>query len=140
MKAFGAATFAGWLGYAGAILTGAIAGVAAGKPIWAKGALVEAALKGIVGALLGLASLYAIRRWFPLTLELGPVGSGALGLVPSFALPIIATAIGVVFELDNTGPQPVTDARTRVAPSPPSAELDALDDSHRTSLPLRRKN
>lgn len=143
MRAFGAAPFAGWLGYVAAVLTGAISGVVAGKPLWAKGALIEAALKGIVGAIVGFAALYGIRRWLPLTLELGPVGSGALGLVPTFALPIIATAIGVVFELDNTGAAPVDDKRARIAPPSRATEnvdLDELEESHPTSLPLRRKN
>jgi hypothetical protein len=115
-RALGGGAFAGAWSYLMAIATGLLTGVLAGKPPWAKGALVEATLKGVAGALVGGAGLYAIDKWVPVSLSLGPLGSGMLGDVAVFALMSIALAIGVVFELDNTEMKVVDDAHARIAP------------------------
>jgi hypothetical protein len=115
-RVFGGEAFVGPLSYLVAIATGALTGLFAGKPFWAKGALIEALVKGAVGALVGGAGLYAMDKWLPVSLSLGPLGSGVLGDVATFALLSIALAIGVVFELDNTGLEIVDDRRARVAP------------------------
>jgi len=57
----------GALGYAFAAMTGVLVGLVAGKPIWAKGALVEAGLKAFIGALLACGLLFGLR-FVPLTL------------------------------------------------------------------------
>lgn len=115
-RVFGGEAFVGASSYLVAILTGALTGLFAGRPLWAKGALVEAAVKGVVGALVGGAGLYGMDKWIRVSLDLGPLGSGLIGDVAVFALAIIALAIGVVFELDNTGFEVADDARARVAP------------------------
>ena len=134
-RVFGGGEFVGASSYLVAILTGAVTGLLAGKPLWAKGALVEAAVKGVVGALVGGAGLYAMDKWIRVSLELGPLGSGLLGDVAVFALSSIALAIGVVFELDNTGMEVADDTRARVAPdrariaADGAGELESFDAS-----------
>jgi hypothetical protein len=117
VKGFGA-PFSGVLAYLAALVTGSLVGLIAGKPIWQKGALVEVVLKTVVGALVGVAALYGMQKWLGVALDLGPLGSGRMGELPTFALPAIATALAIVFELDNTGAEPTDDQRARVlAPS-----------------------
>src|SRR5258708_26985803 len=52
---------AGGLGYVFAAVVGVLVGLVAGKPIWAKGAAVEAGLKAGIGALLACAILFGLR-------------------------------------------------------------------------------
>lgn len=52
---------AGVLGYPFAAATGVLVGLVAGKPIWAKGAQIEAGLKAFVGALLSMGILFGLR-------------------------------------------------------------------------------
>ncbi|HMJ15891.1 MAG TPA: hypothetical protein VK524_30955 [Polyangiaceae bacterium] len=134
-RVFGGGAFAGAASYLLAIVTGALTGLLAGKPFWAKGALVENVVKGVVGSLVGGAGLYAMDKWLPVNLNLGPLGAGQLGDVAQFALLAIALAIGVVFELDNTGIEPVVgDDRARVKAESTrvldteSRELEQLDE------------
>jgi len=114
-KALGIVTFVGLLGYALASATGVVVGLFAGKPFWAKGALIEVILKSGVGAVVAAAVLYGLRRWLPTAVDLGPLGQGSLGELPAFALPLIAIMLGILFELDNTGVEPASDVKARVA-------------------------
>jgi hypothetical protein len=119
--------FVGIMSYVIAVLTGSLTGLLAGKPLWAKGALVEGLLKGVVGGLVGGAGLYAMDKWLRVSLDLGPLGAGMLGDVAAFALIGIALAIGVVFELDNTGVElTVDDSRARVAPESTRIATDSV--------------
>jgi hypothetical protein len=119
-----------WLGYAFACGTGFLAGLLTGKPAWAPGAKVEAGLKAVFGALLAAGGLFALRRWLDIHLDLSAVqaGSGALGDLPAANLPIIAAALGALFELDNTA-GPKSDGGTRVAPSQPARARAADEES-----------
>jgi hypothetical protein len=97
----------GALAYAAASLTGIVTGLVAGRPIWASGAKVEAALKALFGALLGAGAMFALRRWAggwaPDLHVIGGGGPAAVGDLPAASLPMIAAGLGALFELDNTG-------------------------------------
>jgi len=96
--------------YGAAALTGAATGLLAGKPFWAKSAKLEAILKASVGTFLAVTSMYGLRKWLPwVALDLGRTfGSGSIGNVPMASLPVIATAIAALFEIDDAfGPRAV---------------------------------
>jgi hypothetical protein len=137
--AFGTAGPPAWLAYIAAVVTGALVGLVAGKPIWAKDARIEAGAKAVAGALLGAGLLFAARRWlaFPLPFSLGAFGEAqpTLGLsaIPSLAL--VAAVLGAFYEADNTpsaeGASGGTDSPrepARVAPGAPSSDDEFLDD------------
>lgn len=92
----------GILGYVAAILTGVLAALVAGKPIWARGAWIEVLLKSVVAALLGAGVMYAFRSWLDATISVGPLGQGLLSTLPFIMLPLLATVLAVFFEVDNT--------------------------------------
>ena len=106
MPAFGGGIGAA-IGYAVSSLTGVLTGLVAGKPIWASGAKIEAGLKAVFGALLGAGLMFALRTWATSwTIDiglLGVAGHGSVGELPAASLPLIAAALGSLFELDNTG-------------------------------------
>jgi hypothetical protein len=116
IKGLGVAVFGGVLAYAAAALVGALTGLFAGKPFWAKDARIEVILKAIVGAAVAAAALFALRKWVPAELDLSSLGAGAVGSLPVVSLPLIATFLSVVFELDNTDEVPANDAAAEVAP------------------------
>jgi hypothetical protein len=91
------------LAYPLAVLLGVLSGLVAGKPIWQRDARIEAALKAVVGAVVGGGVMFALRKWVNPTLDLGALGAGELGQLPVVSLPLIATALSLLFELDNTG-------------------------------------
>jgi hypothetical protein len=137
--AFGAAGPPAWLAYIAAVVTGALVGLVAGKPIWAKDARIEAGAKAVVGALLGAGLLFAARRWlaFPLPFSLGafaePQPTLGLSAIPSLAL--VAAVLGAFYEADNTPSAEGASARSdspgkpaRVAPGAPSADDEFLED------------
>jgi hypothetical protein len=90
------------LAYLAAIATGVLAGLVAGKPIWAKGAWIEVALKAFFGSLLAAGAMFALRKWGNVSVNLQALGSGTLGDLPATSLPIISTVLGIFYELDNT--------------------------------------
>jgi hypothetical protein len=94
------------LSYVGAVLTGVLTGLVAGKPIWASGAKIEAGLKAFFGAALGAGLMFALRQWggaFELDLRFIGAGHGAVGDLPAASFPLLAAVLGAFFELDNTG-------------------------------------
>ncbi len=103
VKGFGIVTMGVWAAYLLAVLAGVLSGLVAGKPIWTAGARVEATLKAAVGALLGAGLMYVVQRWLGLHLDLGPLGQGSVGQLPIVSLPLIAAALSMLFEIDNTG-------------------------------------
>ncbi len=94
---------AGWIAYALAPIAGVLVGLLAGKPIWAKGARIEAGLKAVFGAAMATAIMFALRRWGHFHLDLSSVGlgQGAIGTHAATAFPIVATLMALVFEVDN---------------------------------------
>jgi hypothetical protein len=117
--------------YLAAAVAGVLAGLFAGRPIWARGAKVEAGLKAVVGAALGAAVLFAVRRWLPLEVDLDAwgAGRGAIGWLPAASLPFVSVVLAILFDLDNTGDQSLP-PKTRVAGQEGgrSAVDQALDD------------
>lgn len=100
MVAFSSGVFA----YLAAAATGAVAGLIAGKPIWAADGRIEAGLKAFFGVLLSLGGMFVLRQWGHLHVDLTPLkaGTGDLGDLPAASLPIIAAVLSAFFELDNT--------------------------------------
>lgn len=105
-----------FVGYGLAALTGALTGLVAGKPIWARGAAIEAGLKAVFGALLAGGALFAMRAWLPGALNLSAwgAGSGRVSELAAAALPLVGTVLGALFGLDNTGDPPEA-SKKRVA-------------------------
>jgi hypothetical protein len=131
VKGLGILTFAAAgapvLAYAAALATGAVVGLVAGKPIWAKGAWIEALLKTFFGALLAAGGMALLRKFghFDVDLVKLGLGSGSIGELPVLALPAIATVLSVFFEVDNTdSPEPAEKGR-RVAGKAAPAKLRA---------------
>jgi hypothetical protein len=148
IKGLGIANFAGFFAYLLAAATGFVTGLVAGKPIWGRDAKVEATLKAVVGAALAAVLLWLIRRFAHIELDLIAFGAGrgAVGELPAISLPLIASALALLFEIDNTGAppaerrlgEPQASERKRVIAD---AELDVLDepaDSARTREARRK--
>jgi hypothetical protein len=113
--------------YVFAAATGGLTGLVAGKPIWAKGAMIEAWLKAFVGALLAAAGMFALGKWggdAPLAIAQLHITKDALAAQPATSLPIVAAVLGALFGLDNT-PEKEGDAKTRVATKTRVAADDA---------------
>ncbi|CAN5803561.1 hypothetical protein BH09MYX1_BH09MYX1_43740 [soil metagenome] len=107
MTAFGVGGAGTALAYVFAGLAGTLVGLVAGKPIWAAGGQVEAALKAGFGAVLAAAMMFAMRRWLHVDLNLGSLGLGPaeateIGSLPIISLPIAAGILGAFYEADNT--------------------------------------
>jgi hypothetical protein len=105
------------LAYLAALVTGAVTGLVAGKPIWAKGAGIEAVLKTVFGAALGAGAMFLLQRFPGPTLDLTKLGLGAAaaGHLVVVAFPALAIVLSVFFELDNTDAPEAEDKRVRVA-------------------------
>lgn len=101
--------------YLAAAAAGALVGLVAGKPIWAKEAKIEAGMKAVVGALLGAGLMFAIRKWLGISLpsslgalsapNLSLLESGANGTIGGLAvtsLAVVAAVLGGFYEVDNT--------------------------------------
>lgn len=132
--------------YPAAALAGILVGLLAGKPIWAKGAKVEAGLKAFVGAGLALLGMYAARRWltFPVDLGLFSQGKMPLGEIPAASIALIVTATAILYELDNTGggehAAPDATTKRRVAlPERETASSDLEADEDEPALKKRMR-
>jgi hypothetical protein len=116
-----------FLAYAVALGTGAVAGLIAGKPIWADGAGIEAILKTVFGALLGAGGMFLLQKFHGPDIDLTKfgLGSGALGHLTVVALPAIATLLSVFFEVDNTDGDKAPEKGGRVAGKAAAPKLRA---------------
>jgi hypothetical protein len=93
----------GGLGYVFAAITGVLVGLVAGKPIWAKGALIEAGLKATIGAALACGLLFGIRFLHLDIPAIADIPSGELGRHAITSLTSIATLLAIFYEVDNSG-------------------------------------
>jgi hypothetical protein len=116
----GALTLGLWT-YLAAVLVAAMTAVVAGRPIWARDAKLESGLKAIVGGVVALVALFAVRKWIAVDVDLTALGGGvaALGSQPLAVLPALGAGLGTLFEVDNADrmtkdAQRVATARTRV--------------------------
>jgi hypothetical protein len=91
--------------YLAAAVTGVLAGLVAGKPIWSADGKIEAGLKAFFGALLSLGAMFVLRRWVDVSLDLTAfkAGYGTLGDLPAASLPVIAALLSAFYEVDNSG-------------------------------------
>jgi hypothetical protein len=103
------------IAYLAAALAGALVGLIAGKPIWAKEAKIEAGMKAVVGALLGAGLMFVARKWlgFPLPISLGALSEanaslgetnvvGTIGGLAVTSLAFVAAVLGGFYDVDNT--------------------------------------
>ncbi|HEY1535007.1 MAG TPA: hypothetical protein VGF76_13365 [Polyangiaceae bacterium] len=113
---------------------GFLVGLVAGRPVWARDAKTEALLKASVGALVGAGLSFAAAHWLkvPLDLSAFQLGVGPAGMLASATLPLVATVLALLFELDDDGAGRAN-ARTgsarskrRLAPGGGSTERDEL--------------
>jgi hypothetical protein len=125
-----------FLAYAAALATGAVAGLIAGKPIWAEGAGIEAILKTVFGALLGAGGMFLLQKFPGPSLDLTKLGLGdaALGHLSVVSLPVIATLLSVFFEVDNTDAGKPAEKGARVAGKAPAPKLRAPASSRTADL------
>lgn len=128
---------AGWLGYVFAAVVGILVGLIAGKPIWAKGASIEASLKAFVGALLGGGILFGLRYLAVDIPEIMNVPSEAIGQHPFASLMSVATILALIYEVDNgVGSNPNSQPK-RVATSL-SSSVDSADETERAKRSAKR--
>jgi hypothetical protein len=132
----GVVVWPGWLSYLAMALTGIVAGLTLGKPIWARGALVEASLKAVVGAVVGLVATFGAHKWISgVSVDLASLGAGkgALGDLPAALLPLLSAGLGLLYEADNSGsdsaglPRRVEEPRVRLDDEPSADEVDRTD-------------
>jgi hypothetical protein len=131
LRALGADWSSPLVVYAATALAGILTGLVAGNPVWARGGKVEGLLKSVVGTFIAVTVMFGLRKWLPhTTVDLGPLGAGALGYVPAAALPLVTSALALVFEVDNGfGPGPVRGPRQRVAISEAPPSVEPVDES-----------
>lgn len=133
------------IAYLAAAAAGALVGLVAGKPIWAKDAYIEAGMKAVVGALLGAGLMFVARKWlgFLLPFSLGDLAAanaslgetnvkGSFGGLAVTSLAFVAAILGGFYEVDNT-PEPaekaeggarVADGKTKARIAAPADEAD----------------
>jgi hypothetical protein len=132
----GVAVWPVWLSYLGMTLTGVVAGLTLGKPMWAKGALVEASLKAVVGAVVGAVAAFGAHRWLSgVSVDLSALGAGkgALGDLPAVLMPLLSTGLGLLYEADNSGTDSAKadrrlgEPRVRLDDQAPADEIERAD-------------
>jgi hypothetical protein len=116
-----------FIAYASALVTGALVGLVAGKPIWAEGAWIEGLLKTFFGALLGAGAMFLARKFGTMDFPFGSatLGAGAIGELPIVTLPAIATVLAMFYEADNTDAPKEAEKGGRVTGKPPAAKVRA---------------
>jgi hypothetical protein len=129
--------------YAAAAAAGALTGLIAGRPIWARAAKLEGLLKALAGVFMAVTVLYGARKWLPgVTVDLTRFGAGRgpVGYVAWAALPLIAVAIALVFEIDDAfgGDGPAPELRKRVEDRLRAPSLESLDDEAESADSVRR--
>jgi hypothetical protein len=127
--------------YAATAVVGVLTGLVAGKPIWARAAKTEASIKAVAGAFIAVVTMFGIRKWLPgATLDLSSVGAGAgpIGHTPFVALPLVGTALALVFEVDDAFGAEETTPRHRAPAAPHVDEEEELDEPSERRSARRR--
>jgi hypothetical protein len=123
----------GGLGYVFAAVTGVLVGLVAGKPIWAKGALIEAGLKATIGAALACGILFGIRFLHLDIPAIADIPSAELGRHAITSLTSIATLLAVFYEIDNSGSgeddSKNAPTRQRVSQAPGKSRVADIEES-----------
>ena len=124
--------------YSASVVAGLLTGLVAGRPVWRRGSKLEASVKAVVGAFIATTTLFGIRKWLPhVEVDLGAFGRGPLGEVPAASLPIVASALALVFEIDHAfGPDPTPHQKPHVTISEAPPSGDSVD---RSSARARRE-
>jgi hypothetical protein len=128
------------LAYLSAAALGVLTGLFAGKPIWAANARLEAGLKAFFGAMLAAGGMFALRQWgasWMLPEALGQLGHGAVADLPTTSLPLIASALGALFELDNTGDGDASAKKSPGAAAGPRKRVAAQGDNGKAGAARR---
>lgn len=115
-------TWSAIVAYAAAGVVGALSGVVAGKPIWAREAKLEALLKSLAGAFIAVTAMYGARKWlsgFGVNLQSLGLGTGPVGEVPAVALPLIGAGLGFVFQIDDAFGSDEASPRQRLSDAAP---------------------
>jgi len=114
--------------YLAAAATGAIAGLVAGKPIWAADGKIESGLKAFFGMLLSLGAMFALRQWVHVNLDLTMIkaGAGEIGDLPAASLPLIAAVLSGFFELDNSGSSEKDKEEKKAADKAPASKKEKV--------------
>jgi hypothetical protein len=123
--------------YTATIVTGILVGLVAGRPVWKPGGKLEALIKSFVGAFIATTSMFGVRKWLPSTkvdLDFLRLGAGVLGQVPAASLPLVASALALVFEVDHAfgpkvNPAPLPPERRVVLSEPPASGEQRVDQS-----------
>lgn len=127
----------GGLGYVFAAVTGILVGLVAGKPIWAKGAMIEAGLKATIGAALACGLLFGLRFLHVEVPAVADIPPGEIGRHAIASLASIATLLAIFYEVDNSGGDQDdaknAPSRQRVADAKPAARIAAGDEDEEPS-------
>ncbi len=130
--------------YGAAAMTGIGDGLVAGNPIWRAGAKTEAGLKAIVGAFIAVTCLFGLRKWLPsVSADLSAFGAGrgAIGNLPLIALPLIGSALALVFEIDDAfGADPEAAVRRRVDRNSSARDASSADSEETSSAESPRRS
>jgi hypothetical protein len=141
IQGFGVTVLGALLAYAMAGGLGVLLGMFAGKPIWRKGAAIEAGLKSVFGVIASVGMMFALRRWglYALDLSFLGLGQGLVGELAATAFPAISVALSVLFEVDNLiGKDDDSSSRKRIADDSSkvrvgSSESQEIEENSRTS-------
>lgn len=143
IKGFGVMLLGPILAYGLAAGIGLLMGLFAGKPIWRKGAAIEAGLKSVFGVLASLGMMFALRKWLPFQVDLNflGLGQGAVSELAATAFPSIAAVLGLLFEGDNLiGKDDDSGPRKRIGaePSKKRVESDELHEIETSKQDVKR--
>ncbi len=133
----GQASVAPWLAYVGAAAGALAIALVGGKALWKPGALLEAALRTVIGVAVSFGLLWAALRFVHLEPSLLARVGGATAEPVSIAyLAFVVVPLALLFELDNT-PAPAEAPRLRVAATRDADDLE-LDDEAEVAAASRR--
>jgi len=134
--------------YLAAVCIGAVLGLVTGKPVWAKGARIEAGLKAFFGALVAAGLMFALRSWVSVDLDLTFLGldSSVTQKHPALAFPSVGLLLTLLFSIDNMfggSDSDTPQAKKRIATSNEgrrAGQNEAIAESEDVAVsPMKRK-